>query len=185
MRNSINWSLPHSNTQKEDKISSQLLIVTLTILSNVYTQVKFSVMQKEISCKNVMKNTLFLNHIKEVQNQVREETCMQFFQLGSQLMDLEGIHLLATLENLFKLTNMDHIIKTENSILINLRSIVEQSPEHHFTFLFATKIVQTKTICLESVSNGWLRMLMKMKFLNGKNIGIKFSSIYKEIEIHS
>lgn len=154
MKNFINLYLQHSITRKEEKTSLRLLTVILIILLDVFIQVISSVTQMEISCKNVMKNILFLNHIKEAPKQELEEICMQSFLLENQQMDPEEILLLEILENLYKLIDMDLFTKMEKLKLTNLQSIVELLPELHFTFLSATKTVQIKIIYQKSVFNG-------------------------------
>lgn len=154
MKNFINLYLQHSIMRKEEKTSLQLLTVILIILSDVFIQVISSVTQREISCKNVMRNILFLNPIKEAPKQELEEICMQSFLLENQQMDPEEILLLEILENLYKLIDMDLFTKMEKLKLTNLQSIAELLPELHFTFLSATKTVQIKIIYQKSVFNG-------------------------------
>ena len=155
MKNFINWSPQHSNMQREEKISSQLLIAILIILSDVSIQVIFSATQREISYKNVMRNIHFLNPIKEDPNQELEETCMQFSQQESLQMDLEETLLLGILDNLSKLIDMDLFTRRESLKVTNLQSTKELLQELLFTFLFVIKIVQTKIIFLKNVFNGW------------------------------
>ena len=76
---------------KEDKTSSLSSIGIRILPSDVFIQEKYSVMLKEISCKNVMKNILSHNPIKEELNQEQEEICMLYSQQVNQQTDQEEI----------------------------------------------------------------------------------------------
>lgn len=120
MNNYIIYCRLHGSTPREDKIYSRLLIGTQTIHSGVYIQAKYSVMLRETYYKNVMKNTLSLNHIREAPSQEQEETCMQYSQHQNQQMDQgEILHLVC-------------IPKNKNQYrLMNVELCTQESPKRH------------------------------------------------------
>ena len=91
--NSITWFPQPSNTQEEDKISSQSLTGNPTTPSDAFILERFWVMLKETNFWSVMKNTHFLNLIKKEWDLELEEICMEFLLLSNQPMVPEAIYL--------------------------------------------------------------------------------------------
>ena len=105
--------------------------------------------------KNVIKNILFHNLIKEELKWGLEGICMPSLLLLNLPTAQGEMYLLVILVNLYSRIYMAAIIKMVNLKLTNLRSIEDLLREHLFIYSLVIKIVQIKSICPKDVSNGW------------------------------
>ena len=114
----------------------------------------------EICWKNVMKNIVSLNLIREAPKLVLEEICTPFLQQANLPMDLEETLLLACIlpiKKSFKtMTSESTILQPQKELprLMCPKSILVQSLAQLFISSSATKVVRTLIISPSKPSNG-------------------------------